>query len=201
MGLLGLPHKFTPRRRLILYFDFSRFVIVSDLSLFDVRFVVPVGPQGRGVAPTFPGMAAEYKKKGADVKDRAVDALAWFEFGIPIEEIPPAFMKVIGRKCPAVLLKLVRGRFMGVAQWVHGGFAGKFMRFGQVTGFACRNDIGPNRFPTGNARDNMVERQSLGRQFLAAILACECISEENVEAGERGPARCRDILFQRNDAG
>ena len=37
------------------------------------------------------------------------------EFDIPIEKVQPAFMKVVGRKQPAVVVKVVHGRSKGLA--------------------------------------------------------------------------------------
>ena len=43
------------------------------------------------------------------------------KFGIPIEEIPPAFVQEVGREGAAIFLKLAVSRRTGLAQWMHAG--------------------------------------------------------------------------------
>ena len=47
----------------------------------------------------------------------------------------------------------------------------------------------------------MVERQLMGREAGAAVLAGEGIAKENVEPRERRTPRCLNVLLQRDDAG
>jgi len=98
------------------------------------------------------------------------ERLERLEFGIPVKEVPPTLMQVIGRKSTAILLKLMRTRLVREAQGIHAGLCWELMCLAEVAGFTSRNDIGPNRLAAGDSRNNVVKSQVFGRQLFPAVL-------------------------------
>lgn len=101
----------------------------------------------------------------ARISDRCVcvnyrnQAALRFQFGVPIEEIQPAFMQVIRRKGTAIVVQIMDGR---LERHVHGPhvelFAG-LVGFAQVAGRASSDDIVPGGQPTLGAGNEVIKCQ------------------------------------------
>jgi len=120
------------------------------------------------------------------------------QLAVPVEIVHPAFVQVVGRKQPAILVQVVDGGLEGLARRPHIGLLGQHIAFGQIAAGTGRDNIFPNRGATLGARNHMVEGQVIMR---AAILAGEPVPQKYVEPGEGRLTGRFDIGFERNHRG
>src|SRR5687767_10856922 len=117
------------------------------------------------------------------------------QLDVPVEIVAPAFVKVVGREAPAILLQLPAGRPVGAAVEVHMRLERGPAALLEVARRAGGGDILPGRPPALGARHDMVEGE-LGRR--SEILAFESVAEEQVESGEGGMLARLHILPERD---
>lgn len=120
------------------------------------------------------------------------------QLAVPVEIVHPAFMQVVGRKQPAILVQVVDGGLEGFARRPHIGLLGQHIAFGQIAAGAGRNNIFPDSCAALGARNHMVEGQVIMR---TAILAGESVPQKHVEPGKGRMARRLYIGFERNHRG
>ena len=123
--------------------------------------------------------------------------LLGFQFGIPIEEIVPTIVQMVGRKGAAVFLQVADRRAPRALARVHRAFVFELAALGEIARRAGCNDVVPGGAPAARTRDQMIEGEIVRR---AAILAAEPIAQEHVEARKGRMPRRRHIMFQRDNA-
>src|SRR6266853_1062010 len=128
-------------------------------------------------------------------------ALARLEFGIPVEEVAPAVVQEIGRGAAAVLLQQMSRRLHRRVTGIHAAFPGYAIALEQIAARAGRDDVLPGGAPAARARHDVIERQIVGREVVAAILADEAVAQEHVESREGRTPRRRNVFLERDDAG
>jgi len=119
------------------------------------------------------------------------------QLAVPVEIVQPAFMQVVRRELPAVIVQVLHRRLEGFLEGDHAGLFGQPRALFQIAGRAGRDHVFPRGFAPATARDHVVEGQFLAA---AAILALKAVAQENVEAGEGRVARGLDIGLQADDA-
>src|SRR5678815_5109699 len=110
-----------------------------------------------------------------------VNELLGFENDIPVEIVPPALVKIVGREALAMILQLPAGRADRFQLDMHAGLARGPAALPQVAGRAGGGDILPACPAALRPRHHMVERQLAVR---AAIDTAETVAQEQVESGE-----------------
>src|SRR6185369_8934003 len=117
--------------------------------------------------------------------------LVRIQLAVPVEEVAPALVQIVGREQAAILLQLVgRGR-LGPALRVHVRLVRQAVALQQVAVLAGGDDVGPGGAAATGARHDMVEGQLRRAIVVAAILAAEAVAQEDVEPSEGRSARQR----------
>ncbi len=78
---------------------------------------------------------------------------------------------------------------------------GQAAAFAHIAATAGRHDIFPNSATTFGAWNDMIEGQVRRWFAMPAILATETVAQKYIEPCEGRIARCRNIIFQRDNAG
>src|SRR5690625_3765377 len=84
-------------------------------------------------------------------------ARSGLQLGIPIEEIHPAFMQMVRREFPALVLQFGAGRALWQAVQREPGLADGQAPLLQIAAPASGDDILPGRPPAMRARQDMIE--------------------------------------------
>src|SRR6185437_893606 len=122
------------------------------------------------------------------------------ELGIPVEEVAPTLVQIVGWEGAAIVAQHLRARLHRHVAREHARFFGQAAALHQIAARTGGDDVLPRRPAAARAWHQMVEGQVMRREIVAAILAGETIAQEDVEPGE-GRAPChRDIGFERDDA-
>src|SRR5580693_7009256 len=140
-------------------------------------------------------------KGGWELSGWAVDmpegAALRLQLDVPVQIVQPAFVQVVGREPPAVVLEFVHRRAVGRAAWRDARFAGRAAALGEVAGRAGGDDVLPGGAAAARAGDHVVERQVVAA---AAVLAGERIAQEQVESREGRRPILSHIALQRHHA-
>jgi len=108
---------------------------------------------------------------------------------------------MVGRKTTSVFLQFPSRRLAWLGQGKHPRFPGQLMALGQITRRTGGDHVGPQRRTATGPGNDVIEGQIFRRESMAAILAREPVTQENIEAGEGRPLGHGDVIFQRNYAG
>ena len=122
-----------------------------------------------------------------------------FQFGIPIQKIPPTFVKIVWREAASDGLEFVHARLFGDPAQPESGFPDRSATLEKVTVRTGSHNIGPVRSPAPRPRNDVIECQVTGRQTIPAILAGKLVAQENVEPGKGRAAFERYIFLERYD--
>ena len=118
------------------------------------------------------------------------------QLDIPIEPVAPAIVKIVGRKTAAMVLELPARGARRLQCQRHARLPRRSTAFPEVAWRAGCDDIVPCRPPALCPGYHMIEGELPG---IAAILAGEAITQEQVEPREGGILRRPDILLECDD--
>ena len=118
------------------------------------------------------------------------------QFGIPVEIVHPAFVQVVRRERPSVVVQVLNRRLVGMLVREHAGLFWQLAALFEVAGRAGRDNIVPCRLSAMGAGDDVIEGQVVAR---SAILALELVAKEHVEAGKGGVSRWLNIGLEADD--
>lgn len=137
------------------------------------------------------GKAVKRKSRVAVLKGSGL------QLGIPVKIVHPAFVQVVGREQPPVIVQVLNRRLERLLRREHARLLGKLAAFSKIAGRAGRHDIVPRGFAAMGAGNHVIEGQVVPR---ATILAFELVPKEHVEACEGGVAGGLDIGLEADDA-
>lgn len=122
----------------------------------------------------------------------------WIKLGIPVEIIHPAFVKIVRRKQPPVLVELIHARHDWPLEWKHLGFFGQGTALAQIARRACGNNVVPRGLPTFGSRNDVIKCQIV---ICTTILTAESITQEYIEPRKSRIARRFYIGLKGNNGG
>src|SRR4051812_33712625 len=126
---------------------------------------------------------ARWRGRAGNHADVMAARASGFQVRIPVQEVEPGPVQVLPRDIPlGRLVDLVRRRFGREAQQLHPGLRQRAATLEQIVPLAARHDVGPTGDTALAAWHHVVEREVLGRQRRAAILATESVSQKHMVA-------------------
>src|ERR1700758_4103142 len=106
-------------------------------------------------------------------------ASARIELGIPVQEVAPALVQIIGRESPPIFLQLECRGLFGSTLREHARLSRQPVALEQVAVRAGGDAVVPVPPPAPGARDDVIEGQLVRRAAAAAILAAEAVAQED----------------------